>query len=55
MASDVSSVIRIEDDVWYLAEYDSDENCYDAYIQKSGKEFKKVKEQIYMIGNINED
>jgi hypothetical protein len=53
--SDVSSVIRIEDDVWYLAEYDSDENCYDAYLQKSGKEFKKVKEQVYAIGNSAED
>jgi hypothetical protein len=53
--SDVSSVTRIGNSIWYLSDYDSDENCYNAYIQKSGKEFKKVKEEIYMIGNSNDD
>ena len=43
--SDVSSVTRIGNSIWYLADYDSDENCYNAYIQKSGKENFLIKER----------
>ncbi len=50
IASDVYFVTKIGDKIWYSDNYDSKEFSYDIYIQKSGKTFEKVKEEVYGLG-----